>query len=226
MEAGELEPDFGPRDAAPDRRRDAGHGARRRWSRSTSSSTRRDARDRAGGRRRAARVRRRPAGRARARAAARRRARAGLDQRPRPDRGAAGRRWSSEVARLAAAPARGRSRPSWSAWRPGARSTAIPEDVPIRGFDPDAPRDRAAARRRRRPLDSGHGPDQEKAPPQAPRHPGRAHRRPRRAAGREPRRGRAEAKAAGRGSKQAPGRAGPGGRHSRRRWRSAIDRGG
>ena len=39
--------------------------------------------------------------------------------------------------------ARGRSRPSWSGWSRRRRSSAIPDDVPIRGFDPRAARDRA-----------------------------------------------------------------------------------
>ena len=79
-------------------------------------------------------------------------------------------------------PARGR------AGRPGPRRRARRlsggrADPRLR---PRAPRDRAPARRRpgtARPqlsaadhLDSGHGPDQEEAPAQAPRHPGRPHR--------------------------------------------------
>ena len=79
----------------------------------------------------------------------------------------------------AAGGAAGRGR----AGRPGARrprSPATPSDVPIRGFDPEQHViERRLARPAERPirqpdhLDSAHGPDEEEAPPQAPRHPGR-----------------------------------------------------
>ncbi len=74
------------------------------------------------------------------------RPRPGLDQRPRPARGPAGRRRRAgpRAGRRRSAPAR--SRPSWSASLPEAALAGYPEDVPIRGFDPDAAPDRAAAR--------------------------------------------------------------------------------
>ena len=63
---------------------------------------------------------------------------------------------------------------------PAAALVGYPEDVPIRGFDPE----RHVIERRLAPpadrLNSRHGPDQEEAPPQAPRHPGRPDRHRRR----------------------------------------------
>ena len=59
---------------------------------------------------------------------------------------------------------------------PAAALAGYPADVPLRGFDPE----RHLIERRlvgRDRLDSGHGPDEEEAPPQAPRHPGRPRRR-------------------------------------------------
>ena len=89
--------------------------------------------------------------------------------------------------RRRSAPAR--SRPSWSAWSRRRRWPAIPEDVPIRGFDPARHTiERRAGARPADRLDLARGPDQEEAPPQAPGHPGRPHRhqtpRPSRAAAR------------------------------------------
>ena len=71
------------------------------------------------------------------RPAALQRPRPGLDQRPRPARGAARRRSSSGCARWPRRSARARSRPSWSASIPEAALAGYPDDVPIRGFDPD-----------------------------------------------------------------------------------------
>ena len=83
------------------------------------------------------------------------------------------------------------------AGRPGPRGGArrLPGGRADARLRPRAARDRAAARPAASRLDSSHGPDQEEAPPQAPRHPGRArrHQRPRARP-----RSREEAKRAGR----------------------------
>ena len=175
---GELRPDFGPDAAAPARRRHPGHRppAARRLQRRARQRRRRG---RPRGRRRPARVGRRPAGGAGDRAAALQRPRPGLDQRPRPAGGAAGRRWSSGCGSWPRRSAPARSRRSWSASSPPPRSPATRRTCRSAASTPSrhvierrlgGACDRAAITR------FSHGPDQEEAPPQAPRHPGRPHR--------------------------------------------------
>ena len=176
MEAGELRPDFGPALPHRTRRRDPGHRppAAGRLQRRARQRRRRGRPRR---RRRAARVGRRPAGRAGDRPAALQRPRPGLDQRPRPARGAAGRGRRAGAASWRRRSAPARSRPSWSAWSRRPRSPATRRTCRSAASTPPAQHDRGApdgcvlAADR---LDfARHGPDEEEAPAQAPRHPGR-----------------------------------------------------
>ena len=119
-------PTSGPTLPHPTRRRDPGHRppAARRLQRRARQRRRRG---RPRGRRRAARVGRRACPGVRAIGLLlSQRPRPGLDQRPRPARGAARRRWSSGCASWRRRSAPGRSRPSWSASFPRRRSPATP----------------------------------------------------------------------------------------------------
>ena len=174
MEAGELRADFGPRAAAPSRRRDPGHRppAACRLQRRARQRRHRGRRRR---RRRPARGGWRPARRAGDRAAALQRPRPGLDQRPRPAGDRRSARWSSGCGSWRRRSAPARSRPSWSASFPPAALVGLPGGRADPRLRSRAARDRAAARRPDR-LNSRHGSNEEETPSQAPRHPGRPHR--------------------------------------------------
>ena len=90
---------------------------------------------------------------------------------------------------------------------PAAALVDYPADVPIRGFDPDASRDRAAAGRAHRLDSSGMAQPKNKRTPQAPRHPGRQdrHQTRRRARAAARRRKRAPAPAASRSGDEETG---------------------
>ena len=131
-------PDLGPDAAPPDAPGRPWSPRGRRWPPSTSSSTAATSRSRARSppscARRAAGC---PAcGRSGCRASGER---AQVSTNVHDPRGGAARRGRRRGA--AGSPRRsapGRSRPSWSGWRPRRRSRATREDVPIRGFDPRA----------------------------------------------------------------------------------------